>query len=209
MQIAGDRTCNDWKILRDSLEKNPHNWSDAYEDFFLERLTTRYFAPIKRLQDPGGNNGEGFSIVSIQCALIEFLQTTRDGMSFKKGSPNGSSYCNACEGKDSDWTYENCSKKIFTLFLTKQLGIEVTQSKDFYSDVRCSLLHEARTTGNWRITANPKRSETISVDGGVTYLQRDLFQKDLEAYVWRYKVDLLSDEELQKAFIRKFNSLCV
>ena len=101
-------------------------------------------------------------------------------------------YCSECEKSISCKNDKNCKK----------------EAKDFYSNVRCSLLHEAQTTGNWRITANPKRVEAVEKDGDITYLQRDLFQRALEAYIWQYKSELLSGNLLKEAFIRKFNALC-
>ena len=211
MEIAGKRTVADWNSLKGKLNDHTNLWETAFDDFFYSRLETRYLNPIHLLQTHGENTGEGFSIVSLQCALVEFLQTTRDGINFDFS--NGSSYSEAC--KDTkNYTHSGGSKKIFAEFLQNQEPFNSyfdTEDKanDFFSNVRCSLLHEARTTGNWRITANPIRSETIKVEDGITFLQRDRFQQDLETYIWRYKIELLSDTELQKAFTRKFDALCV
>jgi len=205
MEIAGKRTVADWNRLNAELSNHPNLWETAFDDFFYSRLKTRYLNPIHLLQFHGENTGEGFSIVSLQCALIEFLQTTRDGANFKNG---GGKY----EPENNKYEYGSSSKKIFTRFLTKQESFksifDETLARSFYSNVRCSLLHEARTTGNWRITANSQRSETIKEENGVKFLQRDRFQQDLEAYIWRYKIELLSDTGLQEAFKRKFDALC-
>ncbi len=210
MEIAGKRTVADWKNLEDKLSNHPNLWETAFDDFFCSRLETRYLNPIHLLQIHGENTGEGFSIVSLQCALIEFLQTTRDGANFKNG---GGKYEPEKWKENNNYEYGSSSKKIFTRFLTGQQPFKSyfdtkVKPEDFYSYVRCSLLHEARTTGNWRITANSQRSETIKEENGVKFLQRDRFQQDLEAYIWRYKIELLSDTGLQEAFKRKFDALC-
>ena len=205
MEIAGKRTVTDWNNLRDKLNDHPNLWETAFDDFFYSRLKTRYLNPIHLFQTYGENTGEGFSIVSLQCALIEFLQTTRDGANFKNGRGK-------YNPENGNYEYGSSSKHIFAKFLTEQepfkSNFSKKMAKDFFSNVRCSLLHEARTTGNWRIKAKSKGSETIKVEDGITFLQRDHFQRDLEAYIWRYKNELLSDTTLQEAFIRKFDALC-
>ena len=211
MKIAGKWTANDWHDIKTELNSANPPWEIAFTNFFLTRLETRYLNPIHLIQTRRENTGEGFSIVSLQCALIEFLQTTRDGINFDYS--NGTSYSKACKGT-KNYTHSGGSKKIFAEFLQNQEPFNSyfdskEKAEDFFSNVRCSLLHEARTTGNWRIKAKSKGSETIKVEDGITFLQRDHFQRDLEAYIWRYKNELLSDTTLQEAFIRKFNALCV
>jgi hypothetical protein len=205
MEIAGKRTVADWNRLKAELGNSPNLWKTAFDDFFYSRLKTRYLNPIHLLQTCRENTGEGFSIVSLQCALIEFLQTTRDGTNFKNR-------CGEYKPETGKYEYASSSRCIFTKFLKEQepfksnFGIKLAEG--FYSNVRCSLLHEARTTGSWRITANSERSETIKKEDGVTFLQRDLFQQDLETYIRKYMIELQSDTALQEAFIRKFDALC-
>ena len=75
MKIAGERTAEDWKDLEAALGNSAslELWKMAYDDFFMERIRTRYLWPIELLQKHGDDRGEGFSIVSLQCAMIEFL----------------------------------------------------------------------------------------------------------------------------------------
>lgn len=206
MKIAGKRSADNWFALERKLGETPALWNTAFDDFFMERLNTRYLDPIRLLEKHGNNKGEGFSIVSLQCALIEFLQTTRDGTNFKDGSGR-------YKPEDSKWEYGSSSKEIFTIFLTGHVPFKDYfknrgEAEDFYSNVRCSLLHEARTTNNWLIKTTLSLGATITKKDGKTYLQRNLFQRDLEAYIWQYKIELLSNDKLKEAFIRKFNALC-
>lgn len=90
--IAGWKTVDDWTGLRTQLlaAANDSLWTTAFKDFFLSRLSLRYLNPIKVLQENGTFQGEGFSIVAIQCALIEFLESTLQGRSYRyprKGDP--------------------------------------------------------------------------------------------------------------------------
>jgi hypothetical protein len=58
-------------------------WQTAFSEYFYERLSSRYLEPISVLQDCGTFQGEGFSIVAIQCSLIEFLESTVQGLSYR------------------------------------------------------------------------------------------------------------------------------
>jgi hypothetical protein len=219
-KIAGNRTDKDWLEIRGKLiaPGSDSVWLVAFEDFFYQRLVTRYLEPIRLLHKHGGNNGVGFSIVSIQCTLIEFLQTTRDGTNFEQGS--GKIYSASNDGSiEIGKKYDGSSKEIFTRFLKDQAPFkEIFGQNDladlFFKNVRCGLLHEARTCGKWRITAAPHRLKIVDTDGeGATkWLQRDRLQEALEAYIFRYKVDLLANEfndseGLKAAFIAKFDAL--
>ncbi len=83
MKIADQHTVADWKAMKAILDPGtPDNWEAAFNLFFRKRVETRYFEPIRLLQEHGGNKGEGFSIVALQCSLIEFLASTRDGVIF-------------------------------------------------------------------------------------------------------------------------------
>ena len=95
--------------------------------------------------------GEGFSIVALQCSLIEFLASTLEGKSYK--------YCPSKAVKCDVHEYCN-SKALYIRFLRSehpfsQYFNEAT-ARDFYENVRCPLLHEARTKGRWRILAGCK-----------------------------------------------------
>ncbi|MBX4967799.1 hypothetical protein [Rhizobium binae] len=82
--IAGKLTGDDWRKCKAKLVvgADEEDWASAYQDFFRQRLKLRYLDPIKLLGAPGGWQGEGFSIVSIQCALIEFLAASRSGKNY-------------------------------------------------------------------------------------------------------------------------------
>jgi len=73
-------------------------------------------------------------------------------------------------------------------------------------NVRCGLLHEARTKGDWTIEASEPTGKLVSVTDKIYY--RDNFQDGLLQLIEWYKRVLLTDVEIQKAFIRKFDGLC-
>jgi hypothetical protein len=150
----------------------------------------------------GLRQGEGFSIVAIQCSLIEFLESTVQGKSYiysRNGNPPVGQY-----------KYSN-SALMFESFLANRTPFngEFTQQQahDFYVSVRCGVLHEARTKNGWTIRARSKTGRII--DSNLRIVYRDNFQTALGKFVKWYKNELPSNVGLQEALLRKFDSLCV
>jgi len=83
--IAGSKTAAHWATFRETLvvlgDREP--WHTAVVEYFRPRLELRYFSAIKLLQEHGTSQGEGFSILAIQCTLIEFLEATIQGISYR------------------------------------------------------------------------------------------------------------------------------
>ena len=148
IKIAGKKTVLDWKNLRDRIRQNPNNtdiWSEAY-CLLDERLQTRYFKPINDIKRNGEFKGEGFSITTILCSLVEFLESTYTGEVYR--------YCKDDQLKLYEY---NRSKGKFTSFLENRYPFNETFTKSnnlalgFYTNIRCGLLHEASTKSDWII----------------------------------------------------------
>lgn len=199
-QIAGDRTGFDWLELRDCIRSSPTRelWQKAYDEFLMKRLTTRYIYPIQLLMKNGEQKGEGYSIVSIQCALIEFLAAFRDGLTYKF-VPRGQLL--------GEFEYSG-SRNLYVDFLTRSPLFsdlfDENLATDFYANIRCALLHEARTKNGWRIRASGNKA--VCKHSKIVY--RDTLQYLIESYLSLYKEELLESADKKQAFIRKFDSLC-
>lgn len=200
--IAGWNTPADWQTLRGRLlQSEASAWIEAFTDYFETRLCLRYLNPIKTLQENGTSQGEGFSIVAIQCSLIEFLESTAQGTNYrylKRGHvPGPHEY--------------SSSQEVFTAFLRNRTPFsnkfDEGSAQDFYVGVRCGLLHEARTKNGWRIWAEGPNGVVASVKNRIVY--RNNFQSALLEYIRTYGVALQADAALQQGFIRKFDDLCV
>lgn len=76
-----------WPVIEAILEKTPtgDDWAYAFEVCLKARIQSRYLAPIIELQN-GPYQGEGFTILTIQCALIEFLAALRRGWNYRLGA---------------------------------------------------------------------------------------------------------------------------
>jgi len=200
--IAGWKTVEDWKKFRNILLKseNKSDWEIAYNDYFYERLKSRYLNPITILQDNSTYQGEGFSIVTIQCSIIEFLETTIQGLKYKFLK----------KGEKLDKYEYSSSKDIFISFLCKRepFSSEFNEaiSNEFYTNIRCGLLHEARTKNGWKIHAKSISKNIIDFKKKIIY--RDNMQEAFDKFLAIYKKNLVERKEYQQAFIRKFDSLC-
>ena len=146
--------------------------------------------------------GEGFSIVAIQCSLIEFLESTIQGKSYRYRR-NGDPPLGQYEYSNSGGIFESflVNRPPFDGEFTPQLA------HDFYVSVRCGVLHEARTKNGWTILA--KRETGQVADANLKIVYRDNFQSGLLRFAKWYKGELPSRGDLQEAFLRKFDSLCV
>lgn len=152
--IAGTRsqpkTCGDWRAFRAQLSSKADAalWKAAFEDYFRDRIQLRYLAPIALLQQVDAKQGEGFAIIAIHCSLIEFLESTFQGKTYrfvKKGDkPLGP---HEYSGSKDMFCSFLCAREPFAKTFNDLLAL------DFYENVRCALLHEARTRRGWKIRA--------------------------------------------------------
>lgn len=218
MRIAGTKTVKDWDDLRVKLVPggDPLLWDQAFTEFFIGRIESRYLKPIdvledalraaqkKNLNEKTQYLGEGFSIVAILCTLVEFLQTTIEGTSFKlKGAV----------GKNFEYGLGE-SAKIFVRFLTTATpfkdSFDDALAGSFYADVRCGLLHEARIKGGWRINVDSKSRVIAEVasDKSSKTLYRNNMRAAFATFNAWYAAELRKELPRQEAFLRKFNSLC-
>jgi len=202
VHMAGSKTADDWQVVRPKLVPGGEQslWEEAFRSYFLPRLWLRYLDPIKLIQEHGTFQVEGFSIVAIQCSLIEFLESTAQGLSYhylRRGDRLG------------PYEYSN-SSKLFVDFLSVRRPFANDFSRqlaqDFYEGVRCGLIHEARTKKSWKIWGQGPSGTVIDAVRKIVY--RDNFQTALLEFVDWYKRSLLADVPFQEAFIRKFDIFC-
>jgi len=133
MYIAPDVTDEEYKNL--NLDDNDsHDWDRAIEIVNL-RISSRYLEPVDLLIKEDSNRCPigrryGFSILAIDCLLIETLQSFREGLTDTKGK----------------------SKDMFVNFLTQRKSFKDYFNKDnaerFYYDFRCGILHQAEIMGD-------------------------------------------------------------
>lgn len=210
----------DWELLRQKVKDSygfDTNWDKSIE-LFKNRLNRKFFDPVKYLIETRKFEGEGFSIVTVQCALIESLASFRTGQIFNYGA----------NGNSPSYEYRD-SKRMFVDFLLSasifkdnfyeidENGVKKNNTpfnaENFYSDVRCGLMHEARTKGKWIINAKKhddksspkfleKREDKFSI-------LRTILHYKLKQYVANYcdELRLKDSQELRRLFGRKLDFL--
>lgn len=204
-RIAGEKTVADWNFIRNGLNNYTDSviWTTAYNDFYLTRLNDRYLDPIKSIRSNGSYSGEGFSIMTIICSLVEFLETTYQGKNYRHRKKN--------EPELGQFEYSK-SEEIFLDFLTKRnpfsTHFDVQTSKEFYSHVRCGLLHEARTNGHWTILGCADNDTLINKTLKEIIVYRDNFYEATQSFIVNYKSELLSSADRKDAFLRKYDKIC-
>lgn len=200
--IAGWKRASDWYALKQELtgDGRAGAWGTAFDEYFLARLNARYLDPIKTLREHGTFAGEGFSILTILCALIEFLETTVQGLKYKV----------LRRGETLDEYEYSFSSDVFVSFLCNRPPFERhfdhELATEFYRSIRCGLMHEAQTKNGWKVWAKSQDGELINRDKKIVF--RDNFHDAVLAFIADYQRHLPQDPALQAAFIRKFDSLC-
>jgi hypothetical protein len=198
VNIAGKETVRDWKDFSAKLNvSNNDNWESAYDRFLYTRIEERYFKYLDLMVADKTFKGKGFTIVTVLCSLVEFLESLYQGKNFKLDFKN-----------ELDRYGRESAKEMFLAFLqTKQpfAGVFVSKddAKNFYAEVRCGLLHEAMTKGEWVIKS---KGDFIDLKNKrVGY--EDLYAQ-IKNYLEWYKGKLLQEQNVREAFLSKLNYLC-
>jgi hypothetical protein len=208
MKIAGKQTDAPWTSLKTRLQADPppHLWASAFRRFHRARIDTRYMMPIASIRKADRQIGEGFVMVALFCTLVEYLESCERGYNFrfvpKRNSPMGPYEYNRYEASGYFKDFLRTRKPFVTLVPSALVD-------SFYRDVRCGLLHEARTKGGWTVSTRQSGGQLVSQGAGKVTLFRNELIPALETYCADYRSRLLSDQNTQAAFIRKFDHLCI
>lgn len=149
---------------------------------FVEgRFLERYIKPVS------GDGRHGFSIMAICCLMIESLISFRRGWSA---------------------TQENGDKVFGEFFSTHEPfnGLALVANR-FYGHVRNGLLHQAETTGGWRI----RRDGGPLFDPETKTIEADRFRDAVEAALRKYCDELRGntwDSNIWRNFRRKVDAIC-
>jgi len=134
---------------------------EGIADFILERFTERYIRPLR--VDPARKHG--FCTMAICCLMIEALE------SFWQGWPD-------TERRSREAFrsfFQRCSKQGLAL------GVFAQFADDFYTGVRCGILHQAETTNGWRIRRKGSLYDSNTKTINTTKFHNEL-EKVLKAY---------------------------
>ncbi len=178
------------------------DWQTAFE-LLHARIKTRFLNPIDWILEKRLDVGEGFSVVALQCILIEFLEATYQGKIYTTSK------------KLRAFEY-NSSRQLFSDFLLNHKPFsEYFKSKananGFFDNIRCGLLHEAATKETSRINNAPNHDMLVlfeANDPSNMRIYRENFYRAIQAFIDAYRSELLSNRELQINLVRKMDDIC-
>ncbi|MES9947191.1 MAG: hypothetical protein ABW080_19745 [Candidatus Thiodiazotropha sp.] len=210
----GGFTINEWTkkrdILKHNLEYSPH-WEEAV-NWYNERLKRRYFDPMKRMEKYA--TGEGFSLVTIHCSIIEHFASITQGKIHNHKRNNLSPAYEYSSSSQHFQEFLNNSYLFSEYFTASSGSCSIFDSSDFYSNVRCALLHSACTKNNWRINtlscghSNPDQ-KIMTINGqGIKRLFRDILAKKLSKFLENYKIEIKESTIKRLYFARIIDHLC-
>lgn len=207
--ISAFRNVEQWRIYREKLideilwgNGKEEDWEIAFE-LLHTRIKTRFLNPIDWILEKRLDVGEGFSVVALQCILIEFLEAFYQGKIYTTSK------------KPREFEY-NSSKQLFSDFLLSHKPFSKhfkskANANGFFDNIRCGLLHEAATKETSRINNAPSHDMLVlfeADDPGNMRIYRENFYKAIHEFIKSYRLELLSNRDLQINFIRKMDDIC-
>jgi hypothetical protein len=205
IKIAKDFNVADWKELRPELLYSNDSWPKAIE-VFEERIYSRFFNPIEKIKSIKKNEGEGFSIALISVVLLEFLAAFELGKIYRIQK----------EGLSPHEYYSGIgllksflrSSNLFNQHFDSNSKVQI-----FYENIRCGLVHEARTLEDDVIISNESSKNTNQnsiyfKENGEWRLNRDVMLDVIKLFVENYKERLLNNESyIRSNFILKMDDI--
>ncbi len=155
--------------------------------FVRDRFTERYITPLQSIPKMPRNLRNGFCTMAICCLMIESLE------SFWHGWP-------VTDGK---------SRLAFCSFFDRSPNLKDFRGHagEFYKHVRCGILHQAETTGGWKIT----RKGLLLFEPLTKTIDATLFHNEmvrcLDSYCSALEYEGL-DSELWSALKNKMEAIC-
>jgi hypothetical protein len=126
---------------------------DRIANALHKRLTERYIQPVT---DP--KHKHGFTMMAISCLMIEALESFRQG--WRDTNERGKGKAAFCYFFDNNDRFKDFRG----------------HSQQFYKNVQCGILHQAETTGGWRIT---RKATAPLFDSGSLTINVECFLKNL------------------------------
>jgi hypothetical protein len=141
------------------------------------RFNNRYIMHLKRINS-------GFLKLAVSCLMIETLESFKQGAKDTKGK----------------------SGKMFKdFFQSEEAFFPGFKDIDFYSDIRCGILHQAETKNAWRVLLDDtpiidKKKRTINskkfvfaLEGSLGKYIETLKSNGFESQIWKYALLKLDD----------------
>jgi hypothetical protein len=118
--------------VRKLLVQKDDNSREVLAELILHRLRDRYITPLEHIPNKPRDFRSGFLTMAACCLMIETFECFREGKRDTIGKGRG----------------QAAFEKFFSDYSTKFSGIK---GKEFYTKIRCGILHQAQTQGRFLI----------------------------------------------------------
>lgn len=255
-KIAGNNTKADWLALRIHLRANLDSvsttfWQDAFDNYFRKRLKTKFLDSLgniisinEKQKEEFQNNhnpnrrrnyftGEGFSMVIIECVVLEILASFRKGQTSNNDlriniidrefyEDQGIVYDQRVNQDSRELLinflkYQNPFRNDFSFVVDNTINPPKTLAHTFYGDYRNYLIHNGDTNHNCKIRVINKENTNLIISTNVNQDGRNeilLYRNALYFGILRY-ITLFREEIVQNAnrdlrlnFLLKMDDLC-
>ncbi|MCB2353921.1 hypothetical protein [Clostridium estertheticum] len=170
------------------------DWNKAI-DIFEDRIRERYLNIIDKIMNDGCLVVDGFSVMALNCLMIETL------LQFKNG------------WDETPYRRNSMEYKRFLLEEFSGVFTNTELAQRFYTDIRCGILHSAQTKNGSQLTIDKdyivefihtSRGRSISVNVvGISRIIRDYFSDYVD------KIKSNSNEDERHYFLEKMRYLCI
>ena len=187
IHLSPAHTKEEYINLHLALDSDTTKWNTAIQ-IFDDRIKVRFLDQIDVLK---GNNlaASGFSIMALNCMLIETLMQFELGLDKTPANRNKAYYCQFLRSHFPD------------IFCNDALAGK------FYTEVRCGILHSAQTGKNTALTFD--NDCAVKEHDGYFYVSVDRFSEMINSYYVCYKGRLQNgDSNLRCKFIEKMTYIC-
>ena len=169
-----------------TLQSSEADWNTAVA-ILKDRIEGRYINQIDLLSNDV--NANGFTIMALNCLLIETLFQFRDG---EEETPRPNS-------------------KTYPAFLLQEFStafINQKTAKSFYKNIRCGILHSAQTKDESRLS--DREDITVTFEGNTLIVSVKGISSLLKTYFEHYLQRLVDPNEvtLRNNFINKMKFVC-
>jgi hypothetical protein len=175
------------------LDLNKNECLETAIGVLERRLYERYIEPAETLikaEEHLSNTSKkfGFTILAINCLLVETIQSFYEGQEDSKGK----------------------SRDIFCNFLTKRANFSKhftawRDAEDFFYNFRCGILHQAQTNNKTKVHAT---GDLISNSSGFTIVNRiafhDAVKAEFETYIEELRKNIANRKTTHKVLFDNF-----
>jgi hypothetical protein len=204
--ISSNFRKKDWDKLRENLISTiDEPWNEEWDiclQALSDRTEARFLNPLRMIQPQDTKHGEGFTVTAIICILLEFFSALYQGKIYTTREPN--------EGESLRPYEYHSSSEVIREFLINQKpfcdDFDNAKASKFYSNIRCGLLHEARTKKNW-IIRYQNGNQLIEKVGSDIVLYRKRFLDALIEWFEYYKTEVKTNRILRMHLITKLDDI--